>query len=357
MNARDQPVQRPAIRLLARAGGRLAPLLLLVAILALLGLREVSSSSQQQAAAVVPLSAARAAAASVDLGVTTPQLARNEWRTWRPADLGSVSAFEVHAHKHLSVIMWYSDWRHNSVSSAQLQAVARRGSVPEITWEPWDFSQGSYHAQPKYDLASIIDGSHDAYVRSWARALAAYGKPVRLRFAQEMNGNWYPWVESAYGNHSGQFVRAWRHVHDIFRAAGASNVKWVWSPVAIANSIHAEQYPGDAYVDMVGLSLFNGGAQLKFNHWQSFAQKIDRPLSLLRAIAPSKPVEISEVGTAEQGGSKPQWIRDMFTTLRQNPQITSLVWFDVPTSSDWRIESSRASEHAFAAGAADPRYR
>lgn len=340
---------------LARARRAAAPLFLLVAILALIGYRSVSAASSTPV--VAPWRAAPSQAASVDLGVTTTPLARNEWHVWEVGDLQSVDAFEHVARKHVAVVMWYADWQHNQVSLAQLRAVARRGSVPEITWEPWDYSKGPYTRQAQYSLHSIIDGSHDAYIRAWARALAAYGKPVRLRFAQEMNGNWYPWAEAANGNRPGEFVRAWRHAHDLFTAAGAVNVKWVWSPVALAGTITAEQYPGDAYVDAIGLSLFNGGAQLKFDRWQSFAEKIDPSLRAVEKIAPSKPIEVSEVGVAEQGGSKAQWIKGMFETLASHPQITSLIWFDVRTSSDWKIESSKSAEAAFASGAEGPRYR
>src|SRR5205807_106268 len=98
------------------------------------------------------------------------------------------------------------------------RAVSRRGSVPEITWEPWDSWAGV--RQPRYTLASIIAGRHDAYIRRSARALRAYGKPVLLRFAQEMNGTWYPWAERANGNRPGQFATAWRHVWRIFARQG-----------------------------------------------------------------------------------------------------------------------------------------
>ncbi len=334
----------------------IAPLLLIIAIAALIAYRgETSAASSAEIPR--PLQAPALRSASVDLGATTVPLARNEWRPWKQSELSSVSRLEDAVHKHLSVVMWYSDWKHDPVSPAQLTAVSRRGSVPEITWEPWDYTQGPYSHQSAYSLRSIADGAHDAYIRSWARGLAAYGKEVRLRFAQEMNGNWYPWSARAYGNSPAEFVAAWRHVHDLFSAAGAHNVVWVWSPVAIAASIDAEEYPGDRYVDMVGLSLFNGGSQLKYGPWRSFAEKLDRPLALLRRIAPSKPVEISEVGVAERGGDKARWIREMFATLAVHPEIVSLVWFDVPTASDWRVDTSRAAERAFATGAANPRYR
>lgn len=296
-------------------------------------------------------------AATVDLGVTTTPLGQNAWREWQAADLQSVNAFEQTVRKHVSIVMWYSGWQHNEVSLPQLNAVAARGSIPEITWEPWDFTKGLYSHQPNYTLASTINGHHDAYIRSCARALASYGKPVRLRFAQEMNGNWYPWSENANTNHVGQFVKAWRHIHDIFRAAGANNVLWVWSPVALAYAINGEQYPGRNYVDIVGLSAFNGGSELKYSPWKTFAAKMDASLALLKKIAPGKAIEISEVGAAEEGGSKPQWITDMFQALKTEPEITALIWYDIHTTADWRIESSKAAEEAFAAGVSDPRYR
>ena len=45
-----------------------------------------------------------------------------------------------------------------------------------------------------------------------------------------MNGSWFPWSEGVNGNRAGEYVAAWRHVHDIFTAVGATNVTWVWCP-------------------------------------------------------------------------------------------------------------------------------
>jgi len=204
--------------------------------------------------------------------------------------------------------------------------------------------------QPRYRLRWIIAGRYDSYIRTWAQTLAAYSRPVRLRFAQEMNGNWYPWSESANGNRSHEFVQAWRHIHDIFVAAGARNVQWIWSPAPI--TMQREQYPGSAYVTMVSLSMFNGGSQLRYARWRSFAALLARPVALLNTIAPGKPIEISEIGCAEQGGSKAAWITGMFAALRRYPAITSLVWFDLVKGSDWRVESSRNAAAAYATAVA-----
>jgi cellulose synthase (UDP-forming) len=298
--------------------------------------------------------AASSRRASVDVGVTTLPLATQAARPWTPGDLQTVNAFEHAAHKHASIVMWYSDWQEGPPSTGQLGAVAQRGSTPEITWEPWDSTKGLYSPQPRYQLRNIIDGKFDAYIRTWAQSLAKWGKPVRLRFAQEMNGNWYPWAESANGNHPGEFVRAWRHVHDIFAAEKATNVRWVWSPVSGAPR---EYFPGYRYVNIVGLTCLNGGTAAFKEGWRSFASICGNSIHQLHALAPKLPIEISEVASAERGGSKAAWIQGMFAFLDHHPEVKSVVWFNIRKQANWPIQSSRAAESTFAAGVRAARYK
>jgi beta-mannanase len=327
---------------------------LLVAVAALVALQLRGEIATRRPATARPWPVLPSPVATVDIGVTTLPLARDSWRRWQPSDLVTVNAWEQAIRKHASVVMWYADWTTPPPSSLQLDAVAERGSVPEITWEPWR-SHPAAKAQPLYALRNIADGRFDAYIRSWAERLASYGRPVRLRFAQEMNGNWYPWSEHANGNRPGEFVRAWRHVHDVFRSAGATNAEWVWSPAAIR--IRSSEYPGDGYVSIVAVTVFNGGSQLRYARWRSAPSLLGRSLARLHAIAPRKPVELSEVGCAEQGGSKAAWIAGLFRTLRRHPEITSVIWYDLAKGSDWRLASSREAAAAFAAGVAASRYR
>jgi Glycosyl hydrolase family 26 len=294
------------------------------------------------------------ASATIDVGATTLALAQNSYRPWTPKDLVGVNALEQRIHKHLSVVMWYADWAHSYPLRQQLAAVSQRGSVPEITWEPWNSIQAG-RSQPRYRLRNIIHGRFDSYIRSWAKTLAAYGQPVRLRFAQEMNGDWYPWSEPSNGNYRGEFVRAWDHVHRIFAAAGATNVQWIWSIARLPAA--QELYPGPREVDMVSTTIFNGGMQLRFQPWRSFARLIADRVRRLEQIAPGKPIEVSEVGCAPQGGSKVAWIRGVFSVLRRQPRIRSIIWYDLVKRSDWRIESSDASAEAFRRGVANARYR
>jgi mannan endo-1,4-beta-mannosidase len=152
------------------------------------------------------------------------------------------------------------------------------------------------------------------------------------------------------GNRPGEYARAWRHIHDIFTAEGATNVRWVWCPKT--GPIAADQYPGDRYVDIVALSGFNGGSVLPWGGWRTFADAFNAPLQSLRRIAPDKPVQISEVGTVEAGGSKPLWIKQMFDYLDAHTWIRSVLWFDLDKQADWRVATSPAAGRAFSDGVA-----
>jgi beta-mannanase len=121
----------------------------------------------------------------------------------------------------------------------------------------------------------------------------------------------------------------------------------VWTPLAAPLS--AGEYPGDAYVNIVGLSGFNGGTILRgWGGWRSFAEVFNHYLAQLRVIAPRKPIQISEAGTVSVGGSVTNWVTGMFRDLARHPEVSSLVWFDVEKWVDWRISGRMAAR--FAAG-------
>jgi beta-mannanase len=107
-----------------------------------------------------------------------------------------------------------------------------------------------------------------------------------------MNGDWFPWDEGVNGNTPGQFVQAWRHVHDIASAVGATNVTWVWCPNVTPINNLGEFYPGDAYVDWTCLDGYNWGTDPNGHliGWQTFDQIYHSAYQAVLAIAPSKPL-------------------------------------------------------------------
>jgi mannan endo-1,4-beta-mannosidase len=241
----------------------------------------------------------------------------------------------------------------------------QQGALPLLTWE----SHGNGPTLPRppdedYALGRIIAGEYDDYIDTFARAVKKTGMPVAIRLDHEMNGNWYPWSEDQPYNSPGEYIAMWRHVVDRFRAVGADQyVIWLWAPTRADNISHqtiAQYYPGDAYVDWVGMS----GYQRSATSEATFDITFGKTLGLLRALT-SKPIFLAEIGATESGGRKADWITSLFENLPKNPDIIGLAWFNIAVTSgtgidkatnDWRIDSSGPSILAFKQGIANARY-
>lgn len=278
------------------------------------------------------------------LGVSTPAGA---------GDLSELEDFERQAEKRVGLVSYFQGFAHHPrFHRGGAEAISRRGAQPMITWEPWDHRCGT--RQRSFALRRIVDGTYDAYLRCWATGMKAWEKPLWLRFGHEMNGDWYPWAEATNGNAPGDYVEAWRHVHRAFRAVGATNVRWVWSPNVVydGSTPLAGLYPGDEYVDWVAVDGYNWGTSRADKRWRSFEAIFGPTLAQVAAIT-RRPLMLGEVASSEAGGDKASWIADFFAAMRRRPEIRAFVWFDHDKETDWRITSSETARSAFAAGVAD----
>jgi hypothetical protein len=246
------------------------------------------------------------------------------------------------------IVSYYHQWDSVPLVPSELRAAWDRGAVPMITWEPM-----SYRGR-RFPLRAIARGRYDRYVHSAARAAAAWGKPILLRFAHEMNGNWYPWGAGVDGNTAHRYKAAWRRLVRIFRRSGADNVRWVWTPYTnqFGGVPFKRFYPGDRWVDWVGLDGFNWGYG---GRSYSFRQLFGRSYRVLAKIS-RRPMLIAEVGTTDRG--KAHWISQALR--RQLPRlhrIKALVWFnDGDNGVDLRFNGSHRALRAFRAGVRTDRY-
>ena len=269
---------------------------------------------------------------------------------------------------------WDESYRANAVTRAW-----QRGMLPMLTWESRPIgSKNDVVDEPDYTLPKIIAGEFDAYLTQYAKDVAATGLPLAIRLDHEMNGVWYPWAEQTgsgapvNGNNVGDYVKMWQHVHDIFEANGANQyVIWVWAPNIVNNLPAANQstdflralYPGDAYVDWVGVSGYQR-PPYKADNDATFSYTYDRTLNQLRAITDKK-ILLAEVGASELGGTKPAWVRSFFRGFDpgRNDDVIGFAWFNLAVTTyvdgqlatnDWRVDSRANSLEAFRAGIADP---
>jgi mannan endo-1,4-beta-mannosidase len=278
-----------------------------------------------------------------------------------PYSFSTVDTFTKDVGYKPEVYEFSQGWALNQFNAGLINAVADRGMLPLISWEPWNYLKEPKEDalrgyQPAYSLTNIIDGKYDSYIRSWAEGVKHLGYPIALRLAHEMNGYWYPWAIFANGNQVAQYAEMWRHVYDIFAQVGATNVIWVWSPNIIWNSFTdlAALYPGNSYVTWIGLSGYYGTPGM--GAYQTFNQIFDRTISDIRTFT-DKPIVITETGATDVSGLMPQWITSMFQQLAGHPGIIGLVWYEDVNVVDWKVVDDPRAVVAFHQGFSNPIYQ
>lgn len=254
-----------------------------------------------------------------------------------PASLDGVLRLEDSLQAPLALVQVYTAWGDRPDQQFPrriLEAVRDLGSIPLVTWEPWlvDFENRLHPHLPLRDdrdrggLAAIAAGQYDFYLDAWARDAARYGTPLLVRLGHEMNDPYrYPW--GPHNNGVGDFVAAWRHIVERFRAAGAHNVVWVWSP-HVAYEGYQWFYPGDDVVDWVATGVLNYGTVAHWSQWWTFDEIFGRHYPQLAEFG--KPMMIAEFGTLAVGGDRAAWYRAALDSLPQRfPLVRAVLFFDV----------------------------
>ncbi len=303
--------------------------------------------------------------------------------------LERIEAFESFVGKHQAIIASSSYWGVQTFPDENVRLIARHGSVPLVFWSPWDSPYTEGTGPDRFALATIIAGAQDDYITKWAEAAAACRFPIMVSFANEMNGSWFPWSGCFYGGGKPlpgggfegpeTFKRAWRHIVDICRAHGATNILWTFHVMDFSMpqekwNLAAQYYPGSDYVDWLGFSLY--GAQFPSdNGWAGFTECFDWPYTELALLDPAKPIMLCEFGVGEfpKKGDKGAWIREAFNTMadrKKYPRLKAAVfWHERWTNSadsgnagsenaekvsDLRVNSSPGALRAYRASVASP---
>ena len=280
-----------------------------------------------------------------------------------------VRSFERLAARRLAWVYFSDNWFGGiSFPSAAVQAIRADGAMPFIRLLPrsgWE----ERRADARYPLARIARGDVDEALERWARAARDTRLPMLVDFAPEMNGDWFPWSGIyAGGEQDGPetYRAAFRHVVEVFRRAGADNVGFAFhanvrsAPDEPWNDL-ARYYPGDDYVDWIGVSAY-GGVLPGFD-WEPLRQALDEVYPKLAALSPTKPIAVLETGVIEeQGKDKAAWIRAAYRALASGryPRVKAAVWWherwtnDDDRPSDVRIDSDSAATAAYRSAVAGP---
>ena len=244
---------------------------------------------------------------------------------------GNLTSFESQVGKQVNMQAVFIGWGGNGSFPTQLaNTLKSQGKTLVIYWEP------------NVDYDSINSGSWDSYMTSFAQAAKNSGANVILLPFHEMNGDWDTWGITVGDNSPQKFIDAWRKMKNIF--SSATNVKFglAMNNVSVPNTTQnqiAAFYPGDAYVDYVGVDGFNFG-----NPWKSFDQTFAQSLNTLKSY--NKPLYIFSMACAD-GAQKAAWITDAFETQIPKYNLAGWIWFNENKERNWLVSSDSASLQAF----------
>jgi mannan endo-1,4-beta-mannosidase len=253
-----------------------------------------------------------------------------------PGSYNQIDAFTQAAGFNPRITSYYSTFT-QPFATAFAEEAAGHGTQVLVQWQPRGTTS-----------AAIASGTQDAYITAFAQQVALIDNQVIISYGQEMNGNWYDWG-TAPGDVAtstpADYIAAYRHIWNLFHTLGVHNVTWLWGPnVSYTGSTPlASLYPGDQYVDWVGLDgYFSTPAA-------TFASLFAPSIAELRAFT-HKPLLIAESGTTGTAGPA------QLTSLFQGASLTGavgLVYFDEEQNGDamhqdWRLENNPANMAAFA---------
>ncbi len=238
-----------------------------------------------------------------------------------------------------------------------LDQIRDAGKIPIVTWQPGV----SGVPDPSFSNSSFLNGDHDLGIISMAYSIKGFiersendsGIEIYIRFAHEPNISSAPaWPGHQWNNQSTQdYIDMFRYVHDLFyEVLGdlGDRVVWTWSVNYLGSAEGLDTYsnwknlyPGDDYVDMVGLSGLNYGDHPTAGPGYSVTvQWLYMPI--LREMMAGGYVGGARVGEtlrelASISGGKPQGIFE-FGSVGGFPGSRSLSTYSTIPKEDWILQ-------------------
>ena len=183
-------------------------------------------------------------------------------------------------------------------------------------------------------------GAYNQYFEALSAALVAGGQGSSvIRLGWEFNGGWFPW---AANGHAASFVAYWRQIVDSMRSIPGANFKFEWNPTRgdLGVGDLASYYPGDAYVDIVGLDVYDV-------EWASYPGAVAEWQKMLTqsyglnwlasfGAAHGKPLAIPEWGLGWTdlpvgsggvgGGDNAYFVQQMANWVNSNNVVNVIAW-------------------------------
>lgn len=202
----------------------------------------------------------------------------------------------------------------------EISSLRKSENTPLITVEPWPEDPSERDI-----LNAIVKGEYDAHLENLCRMLAGVGGTLYLSWGHEMDQDLlerYPWS----GKSPTEYVEAYRYVVNFIRERVQADIRWVWAAVMKEGSLR--YWPGDEYVDFVGMPIYS------FPQWdwknygyiRDFSETFEEKLKLLSGL--KKPVLITELGVCGSQDFKSYWLRKAFLDFDAYPPLEGVIFFN-----------------------------
>lgn len=251
------------------------------------------------------------------------------WGIFEPMALenfGNLLALEEKVAYQFPFVVYYNhfsaDCKQALIGDALINA-KNNGRIVELTLQTTDSESNMV-----YD---ILNGKYDDFLETYIKEIKRAGTTVLMRFCNEMNGDWCAYSGYHTSRDPEIYRKLYQYVYHKFETMGALEYTiWVWNPNEksfpdFTWNDEVMYYPGNDYVDIVGLTGYNTGNYYQGETWRSFTE-IYTPL-YQKALNYHKPLMITEFVSSSIGGDKTQWIREMFAEIAQYKQIKIAIWW------------------------------
>ncbi len=251
-----------------------------------------------------------------------------------PGDLTPLKNKEAELNYTFPILLYYNHI-HKSYEWYPIDGILEKAYAASRTLELTLQTNNEDEAREGNMVYQVLNGVYDDYLHKYAAAIAKFGHPVLFRLGNEMNGDWCPYSAYHTSRDTSIYRAFYRYVYEIFRQEGAiANTIWIWNPNERAYpnykwNYEMLYYPGDAYVDVIGLTGYNNGTYYASvgEIWRTFDQIYDPIYKKVRAYS-GKPLMITEFSCSSVGGDKAQWVKEMFQSLHKYPLVKVAVWWD-----------------------------
>lgn len=212
----------------------------------------------------------------------------------------------------------------------------KRGAMITISWhvdnpltggDSWDVSSSEV-------VRAILPGgsNHDLFLDWLDRAAVFFNTlitedgtkiPILFRPWHEHTGSWFWWGKNLCT--VDEYNALWEMTRSHFDSAGVDNLLYSYSPdMQGPGEIYMERYPGDEYVDLLGIDGYHRNNE---EGTEYFVSKLDSILSFMteEGVRRNKPIAITETGL-ESIPISDWWTEVLLPLTNRYPISYVLVW-------------------------------